>query len=107
MSDQDILMWIEQKIKGHGLRGLAGLWEMDQGTLHRDVASLRAGTPTKVFRALVKASMAVEEREVRIRTLMDQMSKDDQRLRSEIDKLHQEIKELTVRCRTGTGRSQG
>ena len=96
MSDQDILMWIEQKIKGHGLRGLAGLWEMDPGTLHRDVTSLRAGTPTKVFRALVKASMAVEEREVRIRTLMDQMSKGDQRLRSEIDKLHQEIKEMSV-----------
>ena len=96
MSDQDILMWIEQKIDGHGLRGLAGLWEMDPGTLHRDVTSLRAGTPTKVFRALVKASMAVEEREVRIRTLMDQMSKGDQRLRSEIDKLHQEIKEMSV-----------
>ena len=95
MSDQDILMWIEQKIKGHGLRGLARVWGMEPGTLHRDVTALRAGTPTRVFRALVKASMAVEEREVRIRTLMDQMSKGDQRLRSEIDKLHQEIKELT------------
>ena len=31
MSDQNMLMWIEQKIKGHGLRGLAGLWEMNQG----------------------------------------------------------------------------
>ena len=96
MSDQDILMWIEQKIKGHGLRGLAGLWEMDPGTLHRDVNSLRAGTPTKVFRALVKTSMTVEEREVRIRTLMDQVSKGDQRLRSEMDKLYREIKEMSV-----------
>ena len=96
MSDQNMLMWIEQKIKGHGLRGLAALWEMDPGTLHRDATALRAGTPTKVFRALVKTSMTVEELEVRIRTLMDQVSNGDQRLRSEIDKLHQEIKEMSV-----------
>ena len=96
MSDQNMLMWIEQKIDRHGLRGLASLWEMDPGTLHRDATALRAGTPTKVFRALVKTSMTVEEREVRIRTLMEQVSKGDQRLRSEVERLHQEIKEASV-----------
>ena len=96
MSDQDLIIWISQKTEEHGLRGLASLWEMDPGTLHRDVNSLQAGTPTKVFRALVKASMTVEEREVRIRTLMGQVSNGDQRLRSEIDKLHQALKEASV-----------
>ena len=96
MSDQNMLMWIEQKIDRHGLRGLASLWQMDPGTLHRDATALRAGTPTKVFRALVKAKIAVEELEVRVQTLMNELSRGDQRLRSEIDKLHQEIKKMSV-----------
>ena len=42
-----------------------------------------------------------------MQTLMNELSRGDQRLRSEIDKLHQEIKEMSVVSRTGTGRSQG
>ncbi len=95
MSDQDMSNWVEKKIEEHGLRGLARMWEMDPGTFHRDVTSLQDDKPTRVFRALVKASMAVEELEAEVQDLMDRLSKGDRRLRSEIEELNQKVRELT------------
>ena len=108
MSDQDIFdvdRAKDQRARVAGSRRFVGNGpgHVCLGTWH----SLRAGKPTKVFRALVKAKMAVEELEVRVQTLMNELSRGDQRLRSEMDKLYREIKEMSVRPRTGAGRSQG
>ena len=98
MSDQasngDISKWVQQKIDEHGLRGLAREWDLDPGTFHRDVTALGAGTPTRVFRALVRAHVRVESIEAQMQVLREQLSTHDRRLRNELEALQQEIIQL-------------
>lgn len=94
VNNQELSMWTQQKIDGQGLRSLARVWDMDPATLHRDVANLQAGKPTRVFRSLVKAHMTVESLEAQVQVLKAQLAAGDQRLRSEIEELQQEIRQL-------------
>ena len=95
MNDQDKIIWLDEKVSALGLRGLARELGLDPGSLHRDLAALKAGTATKIFDFFVTARMEVEEREVRVRDLMNQLSHGDEQSRARIEELDEEIRELT------------
>ena len=95
MNDQDKFIWLDEKVSALGLRGLARELGLDPGSLHRDVAALKAGTATKIFDSFVTTRMEVEEREVRVRDLMNQLSHGDEQSRARIEELDEEIRELT------------